>query len=136
MIKQYLSLNSLAKGIVMAGIMFITTSPILANKSNTFSKTSAPEIEVLSTGDTGTFLSVKFDNDNKVNFTVIIKDEAGNSIYRKTFENFSKTFQLVNDNTDNAGKLTLTIAVEGGTSYSYNVNTSFEVSKKIEIVKQ
>ena len=137
MIKKYLNIKRLAKGIVLAGIIFLTTTPLFANKFSTASKTSAPAVQLISSGEQGTMLSVQFNNDSLVNFTVIIKDEAGNLLYRKGFEteNFSKTFQLVNESLDYVGKLTLTVAVEGGSNYSYDVNTNYEVTRKIEIIK-
>jgi hypothetical protein len=116
--------------------MAATTQPVLANKKVS-PNTPAPVVEFISSGDTGTILSVQFKNELKQKFTLMIRDEAGNSIYRKEFDsvNFAKTFQLVNDNNDNNSDLTMVIITDDGSDFSFNINTSFEVVKKVEVSK-
>ena len=66
-----------------------------------------------------------------------VRDEAGNTVYRKEYdaENFAKTFQLVNENSENNFPLTMMIDVDGGSDYRFTINTSFEEVKKVEISK-
>lgn len=136
MIKKNLRLNSLVKAIVLAGIIVSTSLPVLANK-NALSNTNAPVVEFISTGENGTLLSVQYKNEQKQKFTVVIRDEYGNTIYRKESdaENFGKTFQLVNENKDNYSTVTLVLIPEEGSNYTFNINTSFEVVKKVEVNK-
>jgi hypothetical protein len=136
MIKKNLSLSSLVKAIVLAGIIITTTLPAMANKK-AISNTPAPVVEYISSDETGTILSVEYKNELKQKFTILIRDEAGNTVYRKEYdgENFSKTFQLVSDNGENNTNLTMMVMVNGGNNYSFNINTSFDVITKVEVTK-
>lgn len=136
MIKKNLRLSSLVKAIVLAGIIITNTQPVLANKT-AISNTPAPVVEFISSGDTGTILSVQYKNELKQKFTLLIRDEAGNTVYRKEYnaENFAKTFQLVNENSENNPNLTMIIEVDGGSDFRFNINTSFEEVKKVEVSK-
>jgi hypothetical protein len=136
MIKKNVRLNSLVKAIVLAGIIATTTLPVMANK-NAITNTPAPVVEFISTGDTGTILSVAFNNEQKQKFTLLIRDEAGNTVYRKEYdaENFAKTFQLVNDIEENNSSFTLSVMVDGGSDYSFKISNSSDLTKKVEVNK-
>lgn len=136
MIKHNLRLNSLVKAIVLAGIILTTTQPVLANKK-AIPNTPSPAVEFVSSGETGTVITVQYNNEQKQKFTLLIRDEAGNTVYRKEYdtENFAKTFQLVNESDEANSKFSLVIVNNDGTDFNFDINTSFSLVKKVEVNK-
>lgn len=70
---------------------FAADSP---NKSTNSAKSF--DVKYISSVDDGFVFNVKYDNVSTGNFELLIKDEAGELLYQKSFsdKNFSKKFQL------------------------------------------
>ena len=82
--------------------VFSTGSFAKAADNNTPVKETASaktfNVKYVSTVEEGYIFSVKYDNLTGTNFDLIIKDETGETLYQRSFDNknFSKKFQISN----------------------------------------
>lgn len=139
MTNKNLVLSRLIKGMILAGIMVSGTLPVLANKNKAASSAgnAEPAVQYIRSDEAGTLLAVQFGNEHQSKFSVILRDEAGNTLYRKNYEAgiFSKTFKLVNESGENEGNVSVIISVDGGSEYVYTVNTSVNVTRDVQVNK-
>jgi hypothetical protein len=137
MMKHMVNNNRLAKGIVLASIMMAVTLPVSASKNKVQSPDSqAPAIEVVSANDAATSIQVQLENPDAKTFTVIIRDEVGNALFRKDFNDasFSKVFKVLNP-AEGSKNLTVSVSFNGDKDFSYEVNNSVSLVSDFHIIK-
>jgi hypothetical protein len=140
MIKQNLRLNRLVKALVLAGVLVSSTLSVSANNNNKLEAAVAaiqPSVQHISADDAATTLLVQFENKNRATFTIIIRDEAGNTLYRNDFNDaaFSKTFRVLNDASGIAQNLFVTVSPQTGKDIVYSVNNTVAMVKSVQVIK-
>ena len=138
--QHFFSIKNIVKQLFVAGLIALVSLPVFANKNKQPIEAvmqAQPELKVIKSDDTGTLLDVKFDTETPVKFDIVIRDEAGNLIYRKNYESskFSKQFKLVNEPGLNSGNLSVAIYLAGGKQFNYSVYNTVEVVKEVQVAK-
>jgi hypothetical protein len=121
----------------IASFSLFTFLPALLNAQDKDKPTTAVEIKYIGTVNNQPVFQIEFDNRNKENYNVSIKDEDGNTLYFERFkdEKFSKKFQFERTGIDDM-KLTFTLKSEKEKqSQSYEVNTSVRVIQDVVVTR-
>jgi hypothetical protein len=138
--QHFFNIRNIAKQLFLGGLIIFLALPVFAkNKQRIVEPISAgqPALQVVTSDESSMILSVQYETELPVKFDVIIKDEAGNTLYRKSYESskFLKQFKLVNETGGNNAPVSVAIQLAGGMQFNYTVHNIVDVVKEVHINK-
>lgn len=138
--QHFFNIRNIAKQLFLGGLIIFFALPVFAkNKQKSVEPANAnqPALQIVTSDELSMVLSVQYDTEIPVKFDVIIKDEAGNLLYRKSYKSskFLKQFKLVNETGGDNAPVSVAIQLEGGLQFNYTVNNIVDVVKEVHINK-
>ena len=138
--QHFFNIKNIAKQFFLGGLIIFFTLPAFAkNKQKSVEpvSTTQPALQVVVSDESSMLLSVQYETEGPVRFEVIIRDEAGNLLFSKSYESskFLKQFKLVNETGGNNVPVSVSIQLAGGIQFNYTVNSMVAVVKEVHINK-
>ncbi|CAN5799462.1 hypothetical protein BH10BAC3_BH10BAC3_17960 [soil metagenome] len=138
--QHFFNIRNITKQLFLGGLIIFLALPVFTkNKQKNVEpvSTNQPALQVVTSDESSTLLSLQYETEVPVKFDVIIRDEAGNLLYRKSYESsrFLKQFKLVNETGGNNAPVSVAIQLAGGIQFNYTVNSMVAVVKEVHINK-
>ena len=138
--QHFFSIKNLVRQLFAVGLIALISLPVFATKNKQpieAEKYGQPTLQIVQSDESSSLLNVQFDTEIPVKYDLIIRDEAGNQVYRKSYETskISRQFKLVSEPDSNSSKLSVAIQMADGKQFNYAVSNTVNVVKAILVTK-
>jgi hypothetical protein len=136
--QHFFSIKNVVKQLFIAGLIAFVSLPVFANKYKQRVEAEnypRPTIQVSKADESTTILMVQFDTNTPAKYDIIIRDEAGNLIYRKTYQTSTaaRQFKLVEEPESSGSNLSVEIQLADGKQFNYLINNTIDVVKDTRV---
>ena len=136
--QHFFSIKNVVKQLFIAGLIAFVSLPVFANKYKQrveAANNARPTVQVSKADESTTILNVQFDTNTTLKYDIIIRDEAGNLIYRKTYQTSTaaRQFKLVEEPESSDSNVSVAIQLADGKQFNYLINNTIDVVKDTRV---